>query len=127
MDVLEHVELWEKLISEASRVFKFGGKFFFYTFNRNWISRLIVIHGVEWVVRNVPPQLHVYENFIRPEELAARAKKCALKVEQMLGMAPCVFSVPFLKMLLTGRVSSQFKFRFTRSLKMGYLGVASKE
>jgi len=47
MDLLEHVESPFKVISEASRLLKPGGLFFFHTFNRNFWSWLIVIKGVE--------------------------------------------------------------------------------
>ena len=36
-----------------------GGLLFFHTFNRSWLSYLVVIKGVEWFVRNVPEDMHV--------------------------------------------------------------------
>lgn len=124
MDVLEHVENPEKLIKEASRVLKPGGLFFFHTFNRNWLSYFIVIKGVEWFVKNTPPNLHVYPLFIKPSELQTLCESHRLKVEEMKGFMPKVWSLPFWKMLVTRKVSKKFSFIFTRSLATGYCGYA---
>ncbi|HEY4254745.1 MAG TPA: bifunctional 2-polyprenyl-6-hydroxyphenol methylase/3-demethylubiquinol 3-O-methyltransferase UbiG, partial [Chlamydiales bacterium] len=64
MDVLEHVEEPNCLIAEASRVLKPNGVFFFHTFNRNLLSYLLIIKGVEWCVKNAPKNMHVYPLFI---------------------------------------------------------------
>ena len=58
MDFLEHVENPNKVVREVSRVLNAHGLFFFYTFNRNFLSWLVVIKGVEWFVRNTPPNMH---------------------------------------------------------------------
>lgn len=126
MDVLEHVAPWETLVKEASRVLRPGGLFFFYTFNRNFLSKLLVIHGVEWVVKNTPRNLHVYEMFIKPAEFVRAAEACSLDVAPLLGLRPQLNS-PFWSMLATGRVGPEFTFKITRSTTMSYLGVAVKK
>ena len=56
MDFLEHVEEPELAIREAARLVAPDGLFIFHTFSRNWVAWLVVIKGVEWFVRNTPPQ-----------------------------------------------------------------------
>lgn len=126
MDVLEHVEPPEVVVAEAARVLRPGGTFFFHTFNRTFLSYLLAVKGVEWAVRNTPPHLHLYRLFIKPQELGAMCVKHGLAVTQFKGVAPVVFSGAFGKLLVTGRVPPDFRFRFVRSLQTGYLGEARK-
>jgi 2-polyprenyl-6-hydroxyphenyl methylase/3-demethylubiquinone-9 3-methyltransferase len=125
MDVLEHVEDPRLLIAEASRVLKENGFFFFHTFNRNPISYLVIIKGVEWFVRNAPKHMHVYSLFIKPEELSFMCRDFALNVESILGFRP-VISSSFFRMLFTRKVPANFAFRFSKSLTTGYCGYAQK-
>jgi 2-polyprenyl-6-hydroxyphenyl methylase/3-demethylubiquinone-9 3-methyltransferase len=64
MDFLEHVDAPERVVAECARVLAPGGLFFFHTFDRNLLSWLVVIKGVEWFVRNVPRDMHVLRCFI---------------------------------------------------------------
>ncbi|MDB9344080.1 bifunctional 2-polyprenyl-6-hydroxyphenol methylase/3-demethylubiquinol 3-O-methyltransferase UbiG [Nodularia spumigena CS-586/05] len=68
-DVLEHVTDWQKVISEAHRVLKTNGLFFFDTINRSFKSKLIMIWLLEDIVKQIPPGLHDWHKFIKPEEL----------------------------------------------------------
>jgi len=125
MDLLEHVEDPAKVISEASRVLKKKGLFFFHTFNRTWLSWLIVIKGVEWCVRNAPSDMHLYKCFIKPEELSRFCEMSQMQVEKMVGVKPVVNSA-FWKMIISKEVSPNFRFIFTPSLKTGYSGYSVK-
>jgi len=125
MDFLEHVESPDRVIAEAARVLKPSGLFFFHTFNRNLLSWLIVIKGVEWFVRNTPPNLHVLRLFLKPEEVRAACERHGLVGLQLRGVRP-VFGRAFLKLLLTRRVSADFSFTFTASTGLGFSGVARK-
>lgn len=125
MDILEHVENPDQLIAEASRVLRPGGHFFFHTFNRNWLSYLLVIKGVEWFVENTPKNLHVYSLFIKPQELKNKCRKHNLHVETFFGFRPKIFSKAFFKLLLTRQITPEFTFRFTQDLSTGYTGVAT--
>lgn len=124
MDFLEHVESPASAIAEAARVLAPGGLFFFHTFNRTLAARLLVIHGVEWVVRNTPKHLHVYRLFIRPEELTGYCASAGLRTEELVGLEPKILSNGMLALLLRGRVPHDFEFRFTSSLRTGYCGFA---
>lgn len=126
MDFLEHIEARDAVIREASRVLKPGGWFIFHTFNRTPISWLIAIKGVEWAVRNTPKHMHVYRLFLTPQELRELCALHHLEIERLRGIRPRIFTLAFLKLLVTGRVSDQFQFEFTRSQSIGYCGRARK-
>lgn len=68
-DVLEHVNDWHKVISEASRVLKTNGLFLFDTINRTFKSKLIMIWFLEYIFRQLPQGLHDWNKFIKPDEL----------------------------------------------------------
>ncbi len=126
MDVLEHVEEPSLLISEASRVLKPGGLFFFHTFNRNFLSYMLIIKGVEWCVPNAPKNMHVYPLFIKPEELKEICESKDLEVVNLMGFSPKILSKPFWQMLFKRKVPENFTFRFSKSLATGYCGYAKK-
>jgi 2-polyprenyl-6-hydroxyphenyl methylase/3-demethylubiquinone-9 3-methyltransferase len=126
MDILEHVEEPLRLIQEASRVLRPGGLFFFHTFNRNLLSRLIVIYGVDWFVKNAPKNMHVYPLFIKPAELTSLCGQASLQVLAFHGFAPNPFSFSFWQLLWSRRVPKDFKFSFTNNLTTGYCGLAIK-
>lgn len=127
LDLLEHVESPSIVIAEASRVLKPGGLFFFHTFNRNFLSWLLVIKAVEWFVPNTPPHMHVLDLFITPKELHRMCEEHGLRTKEVKGMRPVFFSNGFWKSFFSREVSSGFRFTFTRSLKTGYLGFSTKE
>lgn len=126
LDFLEHVDDPAHIVAEAARVLRPGGLFFFHTFNRNFASWLFGIKGVEWFVKNTPRNLHCYQNFIKPAELQGFCEQNGLRVTTWRGLEPVITQGAFWKMLLTGRVSDDFQFHFTRSTWMGYLGLAVK-
>lgn len=126
MDFLEHVENPRAFIGEASRVLRPNGMFFFYTHNRNWLSACLVIKGVRWFVRNTPENLHLYRMFIKPGELRRWCSEQSLTVKELHGVRPCIASSAFAGLLLTRRVPNHFRFAFTRSLRISYVGYAVK-
>lgn len=126
MDFLEHVEEPARVVQEASRVLRADGMFFFHTFNRNLLSWLVVIKGLEWFVRNTPAHLHVLRLFLKPREVARFCADAGLRVSELHGSAPVVFSTAFWKTLASGVVPSDFRFQFTRSTLMAYTGFAVK-
>jgi 2-polyprenyl-6-hydroxyphenyl methylase/3-demethylubiquinone-9 3-methyltransferase len=127
LDLLEHVGEPKQVIKEAARVLKPGGLFFFHTFNRNFLSWLTVIKGVEWFVSNAPKHMHVYSLFITPAELREMCASHGLIVEEITGVRPDYKHKAFWQMLLTGAVSDKFRFVFTPSQSTGYLGYARKK
>lgn len=126
MDFLEHVEEPAQVIREAARVLRPNGLFFFHTFNRNFLAWLVVIKGLEWFVKNTPPDLHVLRLFLKPAEVREFCESCGLSTRELTGSRPVLFSRAFFRMLLTRVVPPDFRFRFTRSTLIAYTGYAEK-
>ncbi len=126
MDFLEHVEEPARVIAEAARVLRPGGLFFFHTFNRNLLSRLVIIKLVEWLLPKTPKDLHIYRMFIKPKELTSQLESGGLSVISMQGLAPQVFRLDVLRGAFRGVVPADFSFRFVRSLALSYSGIAEK-
>jgi 2-polyprenyl-6-hydroxyphenyl methylase/3-demethylubiquinone-9 3-methyltransferase len=125
MDFLEHLESPEHAIAEAARVLRPSGLFFFHTFNRNVLAWLVIIKGVEWFVRNTPPHLHVLRLFLKPAEVSAMCVAHGLGAVEFRGVRPRL-GWPFLRMVLTRKISADFAFKFTSSTQIGFSGCARK-
>jgi 2-polyprenyl-6-hydroxyphenyl methylase / 3-demethylubiquinone-9 3-methyltransferase len=136
-DVLEHVRDLPKCISEISRVLKPGGVFFYDTFNRNFLSKLIVIKvWQEWKrTAFMPPNLHVYEMLIKPKELEQLMLENGLGQIKMRGMAPNVSPVKMISLLMKrakgqltyAQLGSLMKLKESNDMKVGYMGFAIKK
>ena len=126
MDFLEHVEDPARVITEAARVLRPGGLFFFHTFNRNLLARLVIIKLVEWLLPKTPKNLHIYRMFIKPQELRQYCENCGLSIDSIQGLAPQIFKFNVLRGALRGVVPADFSFRFVRSLALSYSGLAHK-
>lgn len=124
-DVLEHVEEPKKLVSEAYRLLKPGGIFFFHTFDRNFISYLIVIKLVEWLVRNTPKNMHILSMFIKPQELRAWCKKAGFEDFHTIGMRPRLRSL-LDRSIFKRTVPEKLEFTFTSNTWITYAGYAVK-
>ncbi|MGC1879021.1 MAG: bifunctional 2-polyprenyl-6-hydroxyphenol methylase/3-demethylubiquinol 3-O-methyltransferase UbiG [Rhabdochlamydiaceae bacterium] len=124
MDFLEHVEIPEQIVREAARLLRPKGLFFFHTFNRNLLSWLLVIKGVEWCVPNTPTNIHIYSYFIKPAEMKRWCEQSGLSLQEMHGLSPRFRSFSFWKSFLTRKVDRDLEFHFTSSLRVGYVGLA---
>jgi 2-polyprenyl-6-hydroxyphenyl methylase / 3-demethylubiquinone-9 3-methyltransferase len=125
MDFLEHVEDPERVIAEVSRVLAPSGLFFFHTFNRNFLSWLVVIKGVEWFVKNTPVDMHILRLFLKPSEVRAMCDNHGMETREVVGSRP-VFGAAMFKMLRTGIVPPDFRFTFSSSTHLAYTGYAQK-
>ncbi len=127
MDFLEHVEDPARVIAEVSRVLRPKGTFFFHTFNRNLLSRLVIIKLVEWLLPKTPKNLHIYRMFIKPQELREHCEDSGMSIVSMQGLAPQLLNLDVLRGALRGVVPANFRFRFVRSLALSYSGFAQKK
>lgn len=125
MDFLEHVEHPEKVIEECSRILKPGGMFFYHTFNRNFLSWLIVIKFMEWFMPNTPKNLHVLHLFIKPKELRKMMALHNLENRMATGISPR-FNFSFFASIFARKLLSGFKFKIGGPTTLGYIGYAVK-
>jgi len=136
-DVLEHVRDLPKCIAEFNRVLKPGGVFFFDTFNRNFLSKLIVIKiWQEWKsTAMMPPKLHVYEMLIKPKELQQLMLANDFGKMEFRGMSPNINPIKMIKLLrqrASGKItyeelSNQMKLKESNDTKVGYMGYGIKK
>jgi 2-polyprenyl-6-hydroxyphenyl methylase/3-demethylubiquinone-9 3-methyltransferase len=127
MDFLEHVQRPDQVVAEVSRVLRPGGLFFFHTFNRTWLSWVLAIQAVKWLVKNTPKNLHLYGLFIKPMELRKILLGAGLVTQEVRGVKPLLFKKSVLRSLFTRSVPVDFEFAFTRCQKVGYAGYAVRQ
>jgi len=89
-DVLEHVEDVQQVINEIFRVLKPGGMFFFDTINRSALSWLLFIKVAQDIpfTRFMPKDTHVWQMFIKPQELNEYLQNAGFSPQEMTGFAP---------------------------------------
>lgn len=135
-DVLEHVDRPAAVILEAARVLKRGGVFFFDTVNRTFRSRLLLIHIWQdlHLIGFDEKNVHVWEKFLRPHELASHLRSAELVIDAMKGISPGRHPMALLFSLLrlrAGRLDSKeaslrFVLRESDDLSVSYMGRALK-
>ncbi|WP_426209462.1 bifunctional 2-polyprenyl-6-hydroxyphenol methylase/3-demethylubiquinol 3-O-methyltransferase UbiG [Massilia sp. TWP1-3-3] len=86
MEMLEHVPDPQAVIAACAAMVKPGGWVFFSTINRNALSYLAAIVGVEYVLRILPRGTHQYRRFIKPRELLAMASGAGLTLKDRRGL-----------------------------------------
>jgi 2-polyprenyl-6-hydroxyphenyl methylase / 3-demethylubiquinone-9 3-methyltransferase len=133
-DVLEHVDDVDRVVGEIARVLKPDGVFFFDTINRTWQSKLLAIKAAQdWALtRLVPRNVHVWEQFVRPQELAASCERHGMAAREFAGLSPRVNpfrALASLARLKLGRISfgemgRTFVLAKSRDLSLSYMGYA---
>ena len=111
-DVLEHVRDLNMVIAEIARVLKKDGIFFFDTINSTFISRIITIYVLqEWKATSVmPPNLHDWKMFIKPQELHTLLNRHGLAQQDITGLVPDA-NPPTLLPLLLNRKRKKLPFK----------------
>jgi 2-polyprenyl-6-hydroxyphenyl methylase / 3-demethylubiquinone-9 3-methyltransferase len=135
-DVLEHVDDVRQVIAETARVLRPGGSYLYDTINRTLRSRWIMIKLLqEWRWSALmPPRLHEWQMFIRPDELRRELTRHGLVVRGMTGLRPRAGLLRQLKALLRrkrGIISYAAAFREmdiaeSPDLSLSYIGFARK-
>jgi 2-polyprenyl-6-hydroxyphenyl methylase / 3-demethylubiquinone-9 3-methyltransferase len=133
-DVLEHVDDVERVVGEIARVMKPGGVFFFDTINRTWRSNLLAIKlAQDWALtRLVPRNVHVWERFVRPQELSASLDRHGLRRQEFAGLSPRGNPFRLLAALLRlklgrgsfGELGRAVVLAKTNDLSVSYMGYA---
>jgi 2-polyprenyl-6-hydroxyphenyl methylase/3-demethylubiquinone-9 3-methyltransferase len=135
-DVLEHVQDLPKVISEISRVLKNGGLFIYDTFNRTYFSKISAIKILQewkrWAI--MPPDLHVWEMFIKPNEIKSLLEENQMVWKEHRGIKPSISYVKMLRNLhkrAIGKITyEEFGKKFlmieARSTQIMYMGYAVK-
>ena len=86
MEIIEHVEDINFIISSCSKLLKKNGLMFIATLNKTLKSYLFAIIGAEYVLRWLPIGTHDWEKFIKPDDLKKILVKNNLNVEKLDGM-----------------------------------------
>lgn len=130
-DVLEHVDDLDVVVREISRVLKPGGVFFFDTINRTLRSKLVAIKfAQDWrLTRLILRDVHVWEKFVRPGELALAMEKHGMSKCNLAGLSPAVNPVVALSALVQkklGRMSfaelgSKLTLKKSNDLSVSYM------
>jgi 2-polyprenyl-6-hydroxyphenyl methylase/3-demethylubiquinone-9 3-methyltransferase len=133
-DVLEHVADVDRCLSEAARVLKPGGVYFFDTINRTWLSRLVMISLLqEWpATRLLPRDLHDHAQFIRPRELVAMMEGHGLRWQELVGLGPWANPIALIRLrrrlrkgeITPGELGRRTPFVRRRSKSVLYAGHA---
>jgi len=135
-DVLEHVHDLPKVINEISRVLKNEGVFIYDTFNRTYFSKISAIKILQvwkrWAI--MPPNLHVWEMFIKPEEIISLLHENQLCWKEHRGIKPNISNLKMLRYLHKRAIGQltyeEFGKKFlmveSRSNQIMYMGYAIK-
>ncbi|MBD2530785.1 3-demethylubiquinone-9 3-O-methyltransferase [Nostoc flagelliforme FACHB-838] len=135
-DVLEHVEDWQKVISEAYRVLRKDGLFLFDTINRNLKSKFIMIWLLEDTLKHIPPGLHDWNKFIKPEEMIETMEKAGFADFEIKGFdLTGGTNFKTLKNILlkglnnqsTGGKTDLFEIKINNDISVCYIGKAVKQ
>lgn len=135
-DVLEHIQDWKRVIAEAARVLVPGGLFLFDTINRTRKSQVTFIFGLQVfpLTRLMPANTHVWEMFIRPDEMKASLLEQGMTLEDLQGGTIAKNPLATLWNILQqkrGRISfaelgRRLKLELGTDLSLNYLGYARK-
>src|SRR5262249_55005054 len=133
-DVLEHVDDLDRVIAQIARVMAPEGILFFDTINRTWRSKLLAIKVAQDWTRMVPRDVHVWERFIRPEELTASLERHGLSVCDIAGLSPALnplkalaaFARLKLGRINFGQLGRAFVLSKSADLSLSYMGYARK-
>ncbi len=133
-DVLEHVDDVPRVIGEIARVLRPGGIFFYDTINRTLASKIAVIKVMqEWrTTAFAEPNCHVWNRFIKPEELCAMLTRHGFENREMRGIStranPIANWLDFRRgargRITYTEVGQRMRFHESADLHVSYMGYA---
>ena len=135
-DVLEHLEKPATVIAEISRVLKPNGLFLYDTINRTLRSKIGVI-GLfqQWRWTScASPNLHDWNQFIKPRELRETMAQYGLQSRTVVGMKPEANPIDLIRQMRKrkrgeisyGELGRRMKMRASADLAISYMGWAVK-
>lgn len=135
-DVLEHVSDLKAVLAEASRALRPGGAFLFDTINRTPTSKLLAIKVMQqwrWT-RIIDADLHDWDMFIKPSELAEALQEANFRVGEVVGLGPRTGKLRLLVNFIRanrgrityGELSRRANAGQLSSLAVSYMGYAIK-
>lgn len=136
-EVLEHIADPALAIAEAARITVPGGLFLFSTPSRTAWSRLTLIEAAQrWrLTRVLPPDLHVWDNFLTRKELAGLLDKYGFRICRITGVGVSPTGWPgmlaALALLKVGRIGyaeagRRIDLTVTKSMKLAMIGYAER-
>ncbi|MFQ3619639.1 MAG: bifunctional 2-polyprenyl-6-hydroxyphenol methylase/3-demethylubiquinol 3-O-methyltransferase UbiG [Spirochaetales bacterium] len=135
-DVLEHVNDYEKVLDEVTRVLKPWGWFFFETVNRTLFSFFVVIFLLQECefTSIIPRNIHCWESFIKPEELEHALFRRGYQIKEIVGILPgwnFLYHILLLRRKVKRKISYKdlcklFRCHTTKYKGLCYIGCATK-
>jgi len=87
MEVVEHVADVALFMASCAKMVKGGGLMFIATINRTLKAWALVIVGAEYILRWLPKGTHLYDKFLRPDELTAHLVRSGLSLVDETGVS----------------------------------------
>lgn len=87
MEMLEHVQTPQLVISHCARLLKEGGYLFLSTLNRTVKAYTTAIVAAEYILNILPRQTHDFDKFIKPSELDHMIRVAGLETVGISGLA----------------------------------------
>ena len=93
LEVLEHTDAPQSLISSASKLLKEDGLLFVSTINKTVKSNLLAVIGAEHLTRMIPPGTHDWSKFLGPGDVRNMCAESGLREVDVKGMVVTVDSL----------------------------------
>lgn len=95
MEMLEHTDMPNEIVSLCAKMLKPGGSVFFSTINRNKKSFLMAIIAAEYIMNFIPLGTHDIKKFIKPSELLSWVDQSKLLGINIIGLHYNFFAKKF--------------------------------
>ncbi|MBZ4322083.1 bifunctional 2-polyprenyl-6-hydroxyphenol methylase/3-demethylubiquinol 3-O-methyltransferase UbiG [Streptomyces huiliensis] len=136
-DTLEHVTDVDRAVAEASRVLRPGGHYLYDTINRTFASWLVMVKmaqdwpSVSWAEKD----LHVWRQFIKPDELYRVFGRHGLRNKGQVGFSSSRGRLEVLRLLRRrarghisyGELGREFRLGTSTDISVIYAGYARKD